>query len=761
MSLSCREDFVFPGTPYAIQLEFMRKAYAAMTTGGLCILESPTGTGKSLSMICSCLAWLRDCRYGLIVERFLRHNQGDSTESQPNWVATSLRNQAEVDSRELISTWEQQRIQLMAHRSRICSEQPDGAFMPKMSRKRATPGADNVKEECEGLDLLEDTQPKVIASESECSLTRRMRIYICSRTHSQISQLIKEMKRCDLAKNFNIVALGSRANMCINTSVDKRAPVSVINDKCRHLVDTNKCSHKVPSLDLAHLISAAPLDLEEICQYATTRVPGCPYYSAKDASLSADIVFVPYPSLIHEPTRRALGLTLDDNVVVFDEAHNILEAINSTRSSTLQLSEIECVRVVIKSYLDTYRERLSPRNLVLVKQVAHLAASFARISQSDTSVMFSVEDFLVRSGTSELNIPSISLFLRDGQFCRKLRGHAERATLEKPGSIYNLSAFVSRLHESEPSDRIFSDTRGEEPSLVYASIDAETEMARILTQARAVLLVGGTMSPVDEFRLVADLAESRLEVARFSNVIGKDRLYARIVKGDSGEHESMFTQQTRDQPEYIATLCNLLNSVLRAMDQGGLVLFVPSFKYLAQLAGRIGRECEACGVTALIDSGNGSSTEIFQRYSSRIKAGDRCVLATVVGGSLSEGIDFTDGLCRALIVVGLPYGNIADPVLKERMKYFDEKHVSHPDCPDGRKYYDIRCMKAVNQCLGRAIRHSADWASIFLLDSRYSNERISKMLPSWVMRNLVVAQSIEHATDGLGSFFMSHSVVAG
>jgi len=49
----------FPFDPYPCQTDYMNKVITALHHGENALLESPTGTGKTLCLLCSALAWQR------------------------------------------------------------------------------------------------------------------------------------------------------------------------------------------------------------------------------------------------------------------------------------------------------------------------------------------------------------------------------------------------------------------------------------------------------------------------------------------------------------------------------------------------------------------------------------------------------------------------------------------------------------------------------------------------------------------------------
>jgi chromosome transmission fidelity protein 1 len=73
---------------------------------------------------------------------------------------------------------------------------------------------------------------------------------------------------------------------------------------------------------------------------------------------------------------------------------------------------------------------------------------------------------------------------------------------------------------------------------------------------------------------------------------------------------------------------------------------------------------------------------------------------------------------------GLSYPNIKSQDIKLKMKCYDSLYERKEFSFKGEDYYENMCMKAVNQSIGRAIRHKNDYASIILVDSRYAREKI-------------------------------------
>lgn len=171
------------------------------------------------------------------------------------------------------------------------------------------------------------------------------KIIYASRTHSQLSQAIQELKRTKYGKYVKVGILGSRDQMCIHPQVAKEESNTSKVNLCRAKVNAKTCN-LFNNLDSKknhpdfHAVGEGHkiLDIEDLVLLGEKhRV--CPYYMAKELKTEAEIVFMPYNYLLDQKARKAHGIELQGNVLIFDEAHN-LERI-CEESSSFDLSSYD------------------------------------------------------------------------------------------------------------------------------------------------------------------------------------------------------------------------------------------------------------------------------------------------------------------------------------------------------------------------------------------------------------------------------------
>lgn len=180
----------------------------------------------------------------------------------------------------------------------------------------------------------------------------------------------------------------------------------------------------------------------------------------------------------------------------------------------------------------------------------------------------------------------------------------------------------------------------------------------------------------------------------------------------------------------------------------GMVVFFPSFSFLQDFVRYLHVSQFFSQLNDLkcvfIDQ---REQNVFSAYSACVKEQGGAILFAVIGGRLSEGINFSDDLGRCVMVVGMPYPNKTDVVLQEKMKYLEEQENGL-----GARYYQNLCIKAVNQAIGRAFRHQNDWASVVFMDCRYTSQGIRSGLTRWIEQNGCICNSNELLRKVMTSF---------
>ena len=368
----------------------MRSLYEALESGGIGLFESPTGTGKTLSLICGALTWLQSRRKREMHSEEEERKQ-DADEDEPDWIRNHARQveterlQMEEEDRVRRLSQAKARLLPMSKRKDECSggekpndgEEDASEFLlgnddygddlddhGGLTKRKIRSLAFDSSSESGGEELLNSLRTDL---EQKKGTQQKLKIIFCSRTHSQLTQFVGELHRTAFADAVSLVALGSRQSLCINEDVLRLRSSSLINEKCLELQKPQRsrkkmfpengsgkpggrraakgASKKCPYLaasgtragdTMRDMILAVPIDIEDLAELGKKREV-CPYYAARDAVPEADIVLVPYSSLLVKETRESLGLQMKDNVVIIDEAHNLGESSVANRCIYLEL----------------------------------------------------------------------------------------------------------------------------------------------------------------------------------------------------------------------------------------------------------------------------------------------------------------------------------------------------------------------------------------------------------------------------------------
>lgn len=94
-------------------------------------------------------------------------------------------------------------------------------------------------------------------------------------------------------------------------------------------------------------------------------------------------------------------------------------------------------------------------------------------------------------------------------------------------------------------------------------------------------------------------------------------------------------------------------------------------------------------------------------------------------------------------MVGVPYPNVRDPFILEKKQHLENiaaKATQRTEAITGEEWYFTGTIRAVNQALGRVIRHAMDYGMVFLVDSRYCETKMHKELPEWIVRSMATVE---------------------
>ncbi|XP_067564848.1 regulator of telomere elongation helicase 1 isoform X12 [Pseudorca crassidens] len=755
----------FPFQPYKCQEEYMSKVLECLQKKVNGVLESPTGTGKTLCLLCSTLAWREQLRDAVSARKIAERVSGEPflDRALASWGSAALEGDVPVcyadvpkivyASRthsqltqvisELRNTSYRPRVCVLGSREQLCihpevKKQESNHMQVHLCRKKVASRSCHFYNNVEEKSLEPELASRILDIEDLVSSGTRHRVcpYYLSRNLKQQADIIF------MPYNYLLDAKSRRAY-----GIDLKGAVVVFDEA--HNVE--KMCEEAASFDLTPHDVASGLDvigqvLEEQAKVARQALH--PEFSADSASSGLNLELEDLAKL------KTILLRLEGAIDAV-ELPGGDGGVTKPGSYIFELfAEAQITfhtKGCILDSLDQIIQHLAGR-AGLFTNTAGLQ-KLADIIQ----IVFGVDP--AEGGPSAVVGPG----------CQSYKVHIH------PDAGHRRTAQRSDAWNATAA-------RKQGKVLSYWCFSPGHSMRELVHQGvRTLILTSGTLAPVSSF--TQEMQIPFPVCLENPHVIDKHQIWVGIVpKGpDGAQLSSAFDKRFSD--ECLSSLGKALGNIARVVPHG-LLVFFPSYPVMEKSlefwrAHDFARKLEALKPLFVEPRTKGGFSEgdfwgLAQGGEGPGRAdqpplpGDGGFLhesrrPRVQWGHLPGCVPGEDANGRGVIVTGLPYPPRMDPRVVLKMQFLDEMKGQNGarDQPpalalqflSGHDWYRQQASRAVNQAIGRVIRHRHDYGAVFLCDHRFSSADARAQLPSWVRPHVKVYDSFGHVIRDVAQFF--------
>ncbi|XP_059118123.1 regulator of telomere elongation helicase 1 isoform X2 [Peromyscus eremicus] len=788
----------FPFQPYQCQQEYMTKVLECLQKGVNGILESPTGTGKTLCLLCTTLAWQEHLRDAVSSLKIAERVQGElfASRSLSSWntAATSGDPIACYTDIPKIIYASRTHSQL----TQVISELRNTSYRPKVC-------------------VLGSREQLCIHPEVKKQESNHMQIHLCrkkvaSRSCHFYNNVEEKSLEQELATPIldieDLVKNGSKHKVCpYYLSRNMKQQADIIFMPYNYLLDAK--SRKAHSIDLKGtvVIFDEAHNVEKICE----------------ESASFDLTPHDVASGL-----EAINQVLEEQARVAQQGELQLEFSADTPSTGLNMelediAKLKMILLRLEGAIDAVQLPGDDRGVT--KPGSYIFELFA-----EAQITFQTKGCILESLDQIIQ----HLAGRTGVFTNTVGLQKLMDIIQvvfsvdppegSPGSLVDLGIShsykvhvhpeTSHWRTAQRSDAWSTTTaRKQGKVLSYWCFSPSHSMRELVCQGvRTLILTSGTLAPLSSFALEMQMYETPLAgsqktrnmvdgggdaglASRAScgsvsrrvsdlrsicylfplaipspfpvclenpHIIGRNQLWVGVVpRGPDGVQLSS-AYDKRFSKECLSSLGKALGNIARVVPEG-LLVFFPSYPVMEKSlefwrAQDLARKVEVLKPLFVEPRNKGSFSEVIDAYYQRVASpgSSGATFLAVCRGKASEGLDFSDMNGRGVIVTGLPYPPRMDPRVVLKMQFLDElrsRSGAGGQCLSGQEWYQQQASRAVNQAIGRVIRHRHDYGAIFLCDHRFAYADARAQLPSWVRPYLKVYDNFGHVVRDVAQFF--------
>lgn len=529
---------------------------------------------------------------------------------------------------------------------------------------------------------------------------------------------------------------------------------------------------------LTKRILDSPLHVDELVELAKIhRVDGqitqtCPWKAAREAANHADIFVGDYNHLFDEGVRtsslEAMGIALEDIILVVDEAHNLPDRIRMTmervitptisRNSTMELEEY------VGTLTNIYHQS-GADSTALELDLATWALEVMKIARVKIADLFRRLHNELTGDANESHVEVAAFIDVFHRACDEYEGLSGQRTLnEEPAPTADDGHGVKRQHRlplladilsrcdidldagegedpMEPDSHrlghilscvnefgsttalclVFS-AKGKEGKITSHLLDPGLVSGPVFKGTSGAILMSGTLYPPQMYADMLALPVAKTTKTAYASPFAGERRPV-LVAGD------VSTKYTQRSP----AMWDKIRAHIQALidgTPGHIAVFAPSYKMMEEIV----NTTHFKGVRKVVESREWSKQDIdtlVEQLRGERDAGQRILLCGVYGARLSEGIDYNGGILDAVACIGIP--NAPPSVRSNALK----KYAGDRFGANNAWRYTVTqpAINAILQAMGRPIRSIGDRALILLLDQRHTDRTYATCYPKDLRMN--------------------------
>ncbi|XP_070578427.1 general transcription and DNA repair factor IIH helicase subunit XPD-like [Ptychodera flava] len=271
------------------------------------------------------------------------------------------------------------------------------------------------------------------------------------------------------------------------------------------------------------------------------------------------------------------------------------------------------------------------------------------------------------------------------------------------------------------------------PVLHFSCMDASIAIKPIFDRFQSVVITSGTLSPLDMYPIILDFRP--VTMSSFTMSLARNCICPMIIGRGNDQVAITSKFESREDIAVIRNYGNLLVE-MSSIVPDGIVSFFTSYVYMETIVAHWYEQGIIDNIQKnkllFIETQDAAETSVaLHNYQKACENGRGAILLSVARGKVSEGIDFDHHLGRAVIMFGIPYVYTQSRILKARLEYLrDQFQIREND------FLTFDAMRHAAQCVGRAMRGKTDYGIMVFADKRFSRMDKRGKLPKWIQEHL-------------------------